>query len=341
MVTLDTILTYELFDVDRIPYAGAAIVLSVVVGLVAGALRVPALPFLCLAFNSSIGVFGARLDRKQRPKADLLFRGFVLLVFSGVLFAFLGRIFDDVSKFYVTEILFLSLCLASGSVFALALRVFYKKTTAQPDVSKSTHLNLSKNDGFVLTRETLAFLARSFDKMLVAPIIFYIIGGLPIVCIYIYVIAMAWRFGKNGFSKGFGTFALWIERLLGIVPSLAAAFLIAVAALLAPKVSPMRASVAFLNIFKYMPYHQGGGALTVFAHALNVKLGGAVSDLSGSAIKNEWVGPNKASAKVPYSTLQQGLYLIVMAHLVFLLVLGLIYVGVDGVFGHIVQITSE
>lgn len=345
MVNIETLLNYSFFDLDRIPYAIVAVLLSVAGGLLSGAFRLPALPFLWLVFNSTLGVLGQRLDKKHRPKADLVFRGFVLLMFGIILFALLGRVLDAMSQSYgqfgVLEVVYLSLCLASGSLFVLILRVFKGLAGAKDDLSKGTNLALSKGDQYCVTREALSFVSRGFDKMCVAPVIFYLIGGLPIVCVYVCIMSTAWFFGKNGFTKGFGALALSLDFILSLIPSFIAAFFIALAAVLTPKTHPLTAFGAFLNVFRYAPYHQGAGCVSVMAHALNVQLGGAVSDIHGSAIQNEWVGPKAASAKVSKVKLQHGLYLIVVAHLLFLMVLGLAYAGLDGVLSHIPQIQAQ
>ena len=54
------------------------------------------------------------------------------------------------------------------------------------------------------------------------------------------------------------------------------------------------------------------------AWALNLSLGGASQDISGSAIKADWIGPSGASAKVDHKHLRRAIYLNAIAHIIFI-----------------------
>ena len=67
-----------------------------------------------------------------------------------------------------------------------------------------------------------------------------------------------------------------------------------------------------------MPYEQGGVPIAALAWGLDVSLGGTTTDLEGSAIKRDWVGPKEATAKLEAIHLYRALYGVVVAHLLFL-----------------------
>ena len=70
------------------------------------------------------------------------------------------------------------------------------------------------------------------------------------------------------------------------------------------------------------PYRQGGPPVTVMAHALNAVLGGPAIDLQGSAMPRRWAGPAGATAQLGPRHVKRALYLVVMAHLLLALGLG-------------------
>ena len=62
----------------------------------------------------------------------------------------------------------------------------------------------------------------------------------------------------------------------------------------------------------HAPYAEGGLALTAFAYALGISLGGPVEDISGSVLKRAWVGASTSSAKVERKHLRQAIYMGIM-----------------------------
>ncbi len=327
MLELYTQLHTQIFDADRIPYAIAAIFLSMVVGMVTGPLAGNANPLLWGVLDGMFGGFGARLDRLHRSKHDLMFRGFLLTAFMIVFCLLMAKICENIVLNYsfrgFTEIFVLSMLITSGSVWFAVLKLYFaleKKEmgkNAYYIVSRSTRVDLNSVDDFGITRTAMRFLARSFDKGLVAPVFWYLIGGLPLVFVYGCVAMLAWRFGKDGFTKGFGEIPLVLERLMGIVPSILAGVLF----------SFIGYGGAFRRAFDIIkpgkakgkaPYHQGGLSLTALAWHKSVALGGPVKDISGSTLKNDWIGPEGATAKVDHKILRWAILTNFGAHIVFL-----------------------
>lgn len=306
-------------DPDRIPLAISAIVLAAILGVITGPLAGNANPLLWLLYDKTLGGFGDRLDRLHRAPADLALRGFAITsigLAAGLL----------IGKFYValvwekpvsglTEIILLSTLITSGSIWYALLRLYFaleKKQALQGAylaISRSTRINLSATDDFGITRVGMGFAARAFDKGLVSPVFWYLVGGLPLAVIYSALAALAWRFGKDGFSKGFGAVPLALEKLMGYVPSLFAATLMTLATIVTPTAAIHKGVAAWFGHKNRAPYEQGGYPLSALAWSLNVSLGGASQDLGGSALHGVWVGPEGATAKNDHKHLRRAIYI--------------------------------
>jgi len=332
MPDLYTQLHEYIMDPDRIPYAVLAILLVMMAGIITGPLAGNANPLAWQIYQLLIGRLGDRLDRRSRPQGDLMFRGLMLTIFCIIFAAVLGKIsyrFAMMTPFYgMTEIALLSLCLTAGSVWFALLRLYFaleKEGQAKGAfyaVSRSTRVDLNSTDDYGITRTALGFTATSFDKGLVAPVIWYLIGGLPVLFIYSALSALAWRFGKNGFSKGFGRMPLALEKLMGFVPALLSGLLFTAASAMTPTASMGKSLSLWWTRKDKVPYEQGGITLCALAWPLHISLGGPVQDIGGSSLKNAWVGPQGATAKIEHGHLRRGIYLNVVAHLLFLAALG-------------------
>lgn len=318
-----------MIDPDRIPVAMLAIMLVTVVGMVTGPMHGNANPFLWKVVNGLFGGVGGRLDRTQRRASDLMFRGFVLLVLGLVFFYLMGEAGGKLAREYpfkgLTEIVLLSLSMTGGTVWFVLLRFYFAQRDnkispgAFSSIARSTRTNLVGVDGFGLTRTGMAFAARAFDKGLVAPVFWYLLLGLPGAYIYACLAGFAWRFGKDGFTKGFGTVPLGLERLLGFIPGMFAGVLMALGGLFTPTGGMTRALKVLGRKGKGVAaYDQGGWPVTAMAFSLNVSLGGPVTDLDGSGLKRDWVGPDHATAQLENGHLRRAIYLTLMAHMLFL-----------------------
>ena len=315
-----------IFDADRIPYAVLAILLSLVIGMITGPRSGNANPMVWIWLDRLFGWLGDRLDKKHRPKPDLAFRGFLVMAISVSLFVGFGGICDHLAITYgyygLTQAVLVSLALSGGGVYFALLRLYFALERrevvkgAYYAVARTNRINLNTTDDYGITRVGMAMAIRTFDKGQVAPVFWYLIGGFPALFAYSAVSGLAWRFGKDGFSKGFGDVPLAIEKIMGIVPSLLTTLLICMASIVTPTANIMRSITSWWG--KGAAYAQGGHPLTALAWTLNVTIGGPVKDLSGATIKSDWVGPKGATAKIDHGHLRRALYINLMAQLLFL-----------------------
>lgn len=319
---------HQLLDPERIPVAMAAWLLAGIVGMITGPMHGNANPFIWMLYDKTFGKVGGRLDKRERQPADLLFRGFVLTMMGVVAAYGIGIFAEDLARANpfkgATEIILLSLSLTSGAVWFALLKLYFamrdKKVVkgAYYAVAHSTRADLSGSDDFGITRTGMSFAARSFDKGLVAPVFWYLLVGLPGAYIYAATAAFAWRFGKDGCTKGFGKTALALEKLLGFAPHLLAGVVMALAGLFTPTGGMTRAMIGQLFGKEKAHYEEGGLPVTAMAFSLDVSLGGPSVDLDGSAIKRGWTGPKGATAKLEKGHLRRAIYISLMAHLIFM-----------------------
>ena len=248
----------------------------------------------------------------------------------------IGKGLDIAGRHYphwsVIEIIGLSFTLSAGAVWAAQGRLYRalneKKVTpgAYFTVARSSRTDFSKSDDYSITRTGMSLGLRSLDKAIVAPVLWYLIFGLMGAYLYAGLAALQWLFGRDGYCSGLGKSINALEELLGFVPNIISGFLIALAGILTPTAGMTR---AFLGLFRTQgraKYTQGGLPVTAAAYALNVSLGGPTLDLDGHAIKRNWVGPAKATAQLVSKHLHRAVYISFMAHLLFLLLLGVIII---------------
>lgn len=314
-----------IFNVDRIPYAIMAILLTLIIGVITGPRGGNAYPMVWIWVDKLFGKIGDKLDKKERKAPDLMFRGFFIMVLAVLIAAGLGELARFTSAKYeyygLVQAVFVSLALCGGGVWFVLMRLYFaleQKQMAEGayfGVARTSRINLNSTDDFGITRVGMAMAARTFDKGMVAPILWYLIGGYTALFVYAAIAACAWRFGRDGFTSGFGGVPLALEKLLGFIPSMFAALLMSMASVITPTASILKSITSWWK--KGAPYAQGGLPLTAMAWTLNVTLGGAKQDLNGNALKSDWVGPAKATAKNDHHHLKRALYINVVAHLLF------------------------
>ncbi len=327
-----------IFHPDRIPVAIAALALCVMIGMVTGPLAGNANPVLWRVIDLLFGPLGRRLNNTERSVNELAVRGFFLTILGMGFALILSRLAGSISYSYpqwrIAETLMLCLTMSAGAVWFAQLRLVQAIESEKTlkggflTIARTTRTDMTGSDEFTMTRLGLGLGAKSFDKAVVGPILWFLIAGLPGAYLYAGLAALSWRFGKEGYSKGFGTMALTLEKLMGFIPNLFSAVFIAMAGLFTPTGGMTRAMAGLGPVKNRARYEEGGMPVTTLAYALDVSLGGPSRDLEGSAIQRNWVGPEKATAQLTARHVYRGLYLVFIAHILLLVsLLGAIVIG--------------
>jgi adenosylcobinamide-phosphate synthase len=323
---------------DRLMVAIVTLLLVSIVGVVMGPLYGNANPLFWTLTDRIIGNVARKTYKPERSVTSLAFRGTIFTVLFLIIGVSIGiglyLLRRNFPLYGVVEPLVLSLTLSGGAVwFAL-----FKLRKALEEGSKlqygsyyplavSSRTDLNSTDDFGITRCGIGFMATSFDKGLVAPLFWYLVGGLPLAFLYATVAGAAWAFGKQGFTKGFGAAALWLEKLFGFLPHFLSGIILSFASLFTPTARLTRSLAGYFVRKGACPYNEGGLPVTITARALNVSLGGPVQDVDGSTLRRAWVGSATSSARLDKNHLNRAIYLSIMAHvLVFAALIGMLLV---------------
>jgi adenosylcobinamide-phosphate synthase len=330
----------QIFDPERLPVAVIAVTIVCVFGVLFGALGGNANPLFWRTVDFLFGPLGSKLDKTERKAGDLMTRG-AIITLTGVVLAFLvGQAFQTLSAEYpnykIVDIVALSIVLSAGAGWN-ALGRLYKALNGKNmlkgafyALATTTRSNLTTADEYTITRVGIGMGAKLLDKGIVAPVLWYLIGGLPAAYLYAGLAALSWRFGKEGFTKGFGSTALGLEKLVGFIPNVFSGILISLAGLLTPTAGMTRSFIGLFHFNKGRAhYAEGGATVTAMAWSLKVSMGGATQDVDGSAIKRGWAGPDGATAQLDAKHLHRAIYILVMAHLLLLAAL-LAAIVIDG-----------
>lgn len=316
---------------DRVAYAVMATLVSAVSGLALGRWMGSVNPPLWRLFDVLLGGLGDRLDKEDRLAADLVFRGFLVLFFCLAIALVLAKLtqaaLPALHYGVIAEILIVSLCITSGAVWR-AMRVLYRSLHQEKLVkgaylviARSTRYDLNTTDDFGITRAGIAMAAQSYGTGLVAPLLWYLLAGIPGIMLFTAVSFFAWRFGRNGSSKGFGLPALALRAVLLFVPNMLSVLMMLLAIVISPTLKSVGALRSVFQPKLWADSAQGGALLSVVAYALHVALGGPIKDVSGHAVRNAWVGPDGASAKTQPYHLQRVMILHIMGCFIVILAL--------------------
>lgn len=310
---------------DRLLTGVMAVLLVALFGLLTGPVGGNANPFLWNAVDRVFGGAARRSYNVGRSPSSLAFRGTIFTLAMIILAACLGiAAYEMLLRFPLagfTEPVLLSLTLTGGTIWFALNKLYHalvegKKLTkgSYYPIAVSTRTDLNSTDDFGITRVGVGFMAVIFDKALVAPLFWYLLGGLPLAYLYAGIAAARWALAKEGFAKGLGDTALWLERIFGFLPYVIASVFMLAAALFTPGAQLSRAVPGLFAGKGQAPYAEGGVLVTIVAWAMNISLGGPVQDIDGSTLKKAWVGSSSATARVDKSHLRRAVYMSVMAY---------------------------
>lgn len=309
----------------------AALGLSVLWGLVGAVLKQPVVPALWVVIDGVFGSVGDRLNRAHRKLADLIFRGFlywglatvlILCAVSAFHWAVLRLPFYSI---FMVESLILSLMVSSFSSCWLLFRLPKVMEDAHASngafyvLARSCRLNFSASDNYTICRAAIMLGVRLFVLGLVLPLASYLAGGIYGALIVGLFSAFSWRFRGEKSQAGFTVVSRCGERITGFIPDLLSALLIRAASIFTPQAKLLGVRA-----------HGGKGSATACslrqtASVLGVSLGGVFSHIDGGTLKIDWIGAEKASAKVDSHFLRRSAYLIFIAKLLFILLILLGY----------------
>lgn len=319
---------------ERLNTAMVSLVFVSIFGGLCGSFSGNANPFLWVMLDRVFGGLAKKTYKVGRSVSSLHFRGTIILVLYIVFTALFAAVVTLLEKEFPLEgfmtPIILTCVLSGGATWSAliklhrAIRAENQKSKANQnlpkgsyyDIAVSTRTNLNTTDTHGIIRGGIGFVSFSLDKGIIAPLFWFIIGGLPAAFIYSGIAAARWSLAKEGFAKGIGHLALTLEEILGFVPQLITTFVLGFAALMTPSARLTRTIAGvFSRGTGRASYGEGGLPLTALAWAMGISLGGPVEDRDGSVLKRAWVGSSKSTAKVEIHHLRIAIYLSVMSYI--------------------------
>ncbi len=222
------------------------------------------------AFARLVREVERRLNRPERSVADRRLRGTVAVLSLAVLTVVVGALAALVTRYYpfawVIELLFLPLILTQrgtwrrGAAVADALKdgsLIRAREALRPLVRERIEASrLNSLDGAGIIEVTIAGIGMRFAALLVGPVFWYVLLGLPGLLLQqaAYVMDLALR-GRAG---AFGDAAERLDRLVSAPSRALAALFLAAAAAFVPGGKPLAA-------LRCLPPHRGGPAAALAA----------------------------------------------------------------------------
>lgn len=336
-------ITSQIASPERLNASFIALILVALFGLLFGPNSGNANPFLWVGLEKIFGGFSKKTYKVGRSVSSLQFRGAILLTLYLLITGIVAALAVLVERHYhlagFMDPFLLTLALSGGATWSSLVKLHHALRAEEKkgqgihglpkgsfyEIAVSTRSNLNTTDNHGIIRTGIGFVATSFDKGLVAPLFWYLLGGLPAAYIYCGIAAARWSLSKEGFAKGIGTLASELEKFFGFIPQIISSIILAFAALLTPYAGFTRSFVGMLSGKGYAPYAEGGLPLTTLAWGLGISLGGPIEDVDGSVLKRSWVGASSSTARLERHHLRIAIYLNVMA---FVLVAALLIGGV-------------
>lgn len=272
-------------------------------------------PYLWNLIQHVAHFFYSKLNRANRTKKSRQVRGTIVSVFflMTAFFAtrFLFRFETNDEYWFALETGLLTLFLSSGYVWQrlfLASRQLAKKKSTENKLKNLIQEDLKKKDLFSEARYWITFAAKSFERLFVSPLFYFLVFGLYGLILSSTVSALKFSCSyKNEYSRNFAYLINFIDGIVNFIPSRLASFITLFAALLS-KGSSFSSAVSLAHQAGKVRGINTGWILAVYAGALNVTLGGPALQEEKST-DQPWIGNSSASAKVEPRALNKALLL--------------------------------
>ena len=280
-----------------------------------------------------IGFLDAKLNRQKRGDVDRTIRGalvviFVVVVAGGVGVAITWASLTNPWGWFIELALIFSL-LAGRSLYdhvkAVALGLNESTEAGRQAVRHIVGRDPSFLDDHGVARAAIESAAENFSDGVIAPVFYYLLFGLPGLCIYKAVNTMDSMIGyKNTRYAAFGFTAAKLDDALNILPSRLAGLFIVIAAFFAPTANPI---AAWRIMWRDAGKHgspTAGWTEAPMAGALNIALAGP-RKYAERVVDGAWIGDG--TAQVGATDIRRALKLYIVANLVMVgMVAGLVLV---------------
>lgn len=296
------------------PLPAAVLLLAMVLDAYVGdAPRLRTLPIHPAAIlDRWIALLDGRLDRPRRGSGALRFRGWLALVAVTVPAVALGQGVDYVAAHsllgWTLEVGLVATTVACRGAHDRAGDLQHSLADDSAEAARRAAAALTDRDpgemdGHGMARAGAESLARTLDRGLVAPVLFYAVLGLPGV-LGLWAVRRLARFRAASLSQAYADPARRVARVLAWLPRRAAALLIAAAAMARPDA---RAGAALRTSARVGRGRGSERPVAAMAGALGLALGGP-RRYPGRVVERPWLGEGRARATADDIARAIGLY---------------------------------
>lgn len=306
---LHIIATGILSRTDDALYALVAVILLQILLIIVGRFLnkiLPAFPVLEMICRPAAVFLNDKLNRQNRGYYTLIIRGIIVALLTAAIIFALGIGVEHLSVMagigaWMDPVL-LVIILSPLTAIRLAYQISFDKPSdgVYLQASHALNQNIIHADIYGHRRSAFRLLTLALGEWCIAPLFFYLIGGIPVAYMYVALSLFCRVTGNAPASRSFLSLMLPIWYVAALLPVMIGIIKIAVASVFAVGGNPVRT-------FKALRYAYGGqGIEAAYAYSQNVVLGGAEQDRSGDGIKRPWIGPEHATAKLSHQDVVRG-----------------------------------
>ena len=261
-----------------------------------------------------------KLNREHRRPMDRALRGLLTVVIVAGLAGFVGWVLAWLSLnhdfgWFIESILVMIL-LAQRELYdrvrnvGVALRDGSLED-ARDAVSHIVGRDPRQLDSHGVARAAIESLAENFGDGVAAPVFWYILFGLPGLCIYKAVNTMDSMIGyKTDHYRAFGMVAARLDDVLNLIPARLSGLYIVLASIFVPTAKPGKAMFTMLRDSHKHRSMNAGWPEGAMAGALDLALAGP-RRYAQVVVKDDWIG--SGTAKATSNDIRRALYVYVVA----------------------------
>ncbi len=319
------------FAPDQYQLLFVALLLDALVGELGWVFKI--LPHPIAALGRLIGVLEAKLNRAHRSDKTRLMRGGFLVVFISVLSIAVGwglRVFIEAHRLWVLELLIITILVAQRSLYlhvrAVAAALDREDlAAARRAVAHVVGRDPEKLDKGGVARAAIETLAENFADAVIAPVLWYLVFGLPGLLFCKAANTMDSMLGyRSERYLMFGRIAARLDDAVMWVPARLSMIFLVIASIATPAGDPLEAIRVVKSDAGKHPSINAGWPEAALAGALGFALGGPRYYAEGHE-ETAWIGAGRAELNA--EDIKRSLYLFVAACLkngVFIAALSLI-----------------
>ncbi len=243
-----------------------------------------------------------KLNRDGRSDFALIIRGsivftilFVLIFGAGIIIETI-LIYTNNAAFMGSTLLFLALSPLSFILSALGISSDKTRAGQYRTIAHALNQNLVTTDKYGLRRASYKTLTIGLSQWVIAPILFYLLGGL--ILTYLYVTLSIFTRVTNQRHNVFLSLYGIIYKIMTILVSFIGVLFIGAGACFSAGGKPLSIFSAFKDKLNMLE--------SAFAHTQHITLGGAGQDRHGQPISTPWFGAENASAKLDHNDVLRG-----------------------------------